>query len=58
MKPKPKIVHVCTACTQPYNKKDFDICPHCCGDGGGRTPKVWTPSRREKKAFAKKQSKI
>lgn len=54
MNPKPKPAHECPACGQAYSKRDFDICPHCGGDGGGRTPKVWKPNKHQKKAFIKK----
>lgn len=47
--------HTCTICYKPYRKQDFSLCPHCGGDGGGVTPKVWRPSKRQKKEFAKKQ---
>lgn len=46
--------HKCTYCDAIYNKKDLDVCPHCGGDGGGRTAKVWRPTKRQKKEFAKK----
>lgn len=48
--------HHCTICDKPYRKQDFSLCPHCGGDGGGVTPKVWKPSKRQKKEFAKKKS--
>jgi len=48
----------CLICGESYNKKDFTICPHCGGDGGGTTPKVWKPTKRQKKAFIKKQQSL
>lgn len=48
--------HSCSICKKPYDKRDFFLCPHCGGDGGGVTPKIWKPSKKQKKEFAKKQS--
>jgi len=48
--------HTCFYCNQAYRKQDFTMCPHCGADGGNTTPKVWKPSKRQKKEFAKKQS--
>lgn len=45
--------NVCSYCEQPYNKKDFSICPHCGGDGGGISPKGWKPTKKHKKEYAK-----
>lgn len=50
--------HKCTYCNEAYRKQDFDVCPHCAGDGGSRTNKVWRPSKREKKAFIKKNKHL
>lgn len=50
--------HTCTYCNQPYSKKDFSVCPHCGGDGGGTTPRVWKPTKKQKKAFIKKQQAL
>ncbi len=47
--------HTCTICLKPYRKQDFTLCPHCGGDGGGVTPKVWRPGKKARKEFAKKQ---
>lgn len=46
--------HKCTYCQEVYNKSDFHVCPHCGGDGGGISQKIWRPNKREKKAYAKK----
>ena len=50
--------HTCTICLKPYRKQDFSLCPHCGGDGGGFTPKVWKPSKNQKKEFIKKQQAL
>ena len=50
--------HKCTYCNKQYRKQDFTVCPHCGGDGGGITPKVWKPSKRQKKEFIKKQQAL
>lgn len=47
--------HKCTCCKKSYSKQDFSVCPHCGGDGGAVTPKVWKPTKQQKKAFIKKQ---
>lgn len=58
MSQKIKPPHVCTICDKPYRKQDFTVCPHCSGDGGGRTPKPWKPSKYQKREFIKKQKGI
>lgn len=54
---KKTTIHLCTICSEPYNKKDFTLCPHCGGDGGGVTPKGWKPSSRAKREFIKNKMK-
>ena len=51
-----KPAHECTLCGQGYRKQDFNFCPFCGGDGGGIMAKGWKPSKREKKAFMKKNN--
>lgn len=50
--------HHCTYCNKPYRKQDFTVCPHCGGDGGGVTPKVWKPNKQQKKEFIKNQQAL
>ena len=55
MKPKVKSEHRCLYCDNAYRKQDFPVCPFCAGDGGNVTSKVWKPSKRQRREFAKKQ---
>lgn len=55
MKPKGN-EHICTSCEKPYRKADYAVCPHCGGDGGGTTPRVWKPNKHQRKEYAKKMS--
>lgn len=48
--------HKCLGCGETYRKQDFDVCPFCGGNGGGVTPKVWRPTKHQKKEFIKKIS--
>ena len=59
-KPKKKQGHICEACNEEYRKQDYEHCPYCFGNGnGGAINKGgWQPSKRQKKEFAKKMSKI
>lgn len=50
--------HQCTYCNEYYRKQDFTICPHCGGDGGNTTTKVWKPNKHQKKEFIKKQQNL
>lgn len=43
----------CPSCGESYRKQDFDVCPHC-GTGSSITPKIWRPTKRMKKEYAKK----
>lgn len=52
--PKNNAGHKCTYCGETYRKQDFNICPHCGGDGGNRTLKTWKPNKHQKKAFKEK----
>lgn len=60
MKPKLKTQngHLCISCNNTYRKQDFTLCPFCGGDGGAITARVWKPSKKQRKQFAKKQSVI
>lgn len=58
MAKKPSSGHQCTYCNAVYNKKDFSLCPYCGADGGAVTPKVWKPTKRQSKEFAKKQAAL
>jgi len=45
----------CTYCGEKYKKSDYPMCPYCGGDcNGGHTPRVWKPTKQQKKAFSKK----
>lgn len=46
--------HQCSYCGEAYRKQDFSVCPFCGGDGGGITARVWRPTKRQKKEYAKK----
>lgn len=49
--------HGCTYCGKAYRKQDYAMCPHCGGDSlGGYTPRVWKPTKAQKKAFVKKMT--
>lgn len=50
--------NICTYCEKSYRKQDYTMCPHCGGDAGGRTPKGWKPTKKQKKAYASKMNKI
>lgn len=44
----------CINCGKEYRKADYPICPYCGGDGGGRTPKEWKPTKAQTKKFIAK----
>lgn len=46
--------HQCTYCQKHYSKKNFNFCPYCGGDADARTPKVWRPTKRQKKEYTQR----
>ena len=52
---KTNAAHTCPACGKGYGKQDYSMCPHCGGDSlGGFTPRVWKPSKAQKKVYIQK----
>lgn len=49
-------INGCTFCGKSYRKADYAVCPHCGGDGGNVMGKVWRPSKKEQKEYAKKMN--